>query len=189
MNGVGMAAAADDNIIIERCQSGDLEAFATLYQREAPRALQTAYFITGNWADAEDSLQEAAVRAWRTIGRFIPGKPFRPWFLKFVTNEALRLRGRRPVTLLPEEDILPAAADEGPEASAERDDRHRLVLEALGTLDLNHRAPAVLFYYEGLSEAEVAEVLGIRQATVKSRLHTARQRLAAYLGQRGLRSR
>lgn len=184
-----MAAVAGDNII-ERCQSGDLEAFATLYQREAPRALQTAYFITGSWADAEDCLQEAAVRAWRAMGRFLPGKPFRPWFLKFVTNEALRLRERRrPVTPLPAEDSLPAAADEGPEASAERDDQHRLVLEALGTLDRNHRAPAVLFYFEGLSEAEVAEVLGIRQVTVKSRLHTARQRLAAQLEQRGLRTR
>lgn len=185
--GVEMATRVEDNII-QRCQAGDLEAFAALYRAEAPRALQTAYFITGGWADAEDCLQEAAVRAWRSIGRFTPGRPFRPWFLKFVANEALKSRRRRVWSSLPDSDLLPAAAGDAPEVRAEQSEQQRLVLDAIAELDSNHRAPVVLFYFEDFSEAEVAEVLGIRPSTVKSRLHTARQRLAGHLEQRGMRS-
>lgn len=67
-------------------------------------------------------------------------------------------------------------------------EQYRLVLDALGTLDRNHRAPVVLFYFEGLSEAEVADVLGIRPSTVKARLHTARRRLAVELARKGIHS-
>lgn len=110
----------------------------------------------------------------RSIGRFIPGRPFRPWFLTFVANEALKARRRRPWSPLPDDDALPAAASgDGPEVSAERLDQRRLMLAAIATLDPSHRAPLVLFYLEGLSESEVAEVLGLRRSTVKSRLYTA----------------
>jgi len=166
-----MGTEAQDQLI-ERCKAGDPEAFAELYRVEAPRALHTARFITGSWADAEGCLQEAAVRAWRAMDRFTTGRPFRPWFL----------------SPLPASEAMPAATGEGPEARAEAREQHHLVLDALGTLDRNHRAPVVLFYFEGLPEVEVAEVLGIRPSTVKSRLHTARRRLAGELEQRGIRS-
>ncbi len=182
-----MGTEAQDQLI-ERCKAGDPEAFAELYRVEAPRALHTARFITGSWADAEGCLQEAAVRAWRAMDRFTTGRPFRPWFLKFVVNEALKVCRRRPWSPLPASEAMPAATGEGPEARAEAREQHHLVLDALGTLDRNHRAPVVLFYFEGLPEVEVAEVLGIRPSTVKSRLHTARRRLAGELEQRGIRS-
>lgn len=184
--GTDMGTEAQDQII-ERCKAGDPDAFAELYRVEGPRALHTARLITGSWADAEDSLQEAAVRAWRTIDRFTTGRSFRPWFLKFVVNEALKVRRRRPWSPLSDSEVTPAATGEGPEARAEEQEQHRLVLNALGTLDRNHRAPVVLFYFEGLSEVEVAAILGIRRSTVKSRLHTARRHLAGELERRGIR--
>ena len=164
--------------LVRLCQGGSMAAYEQLYRSTAPRALQTARLISGNWATAEDCLQEAAIRAWRAIGRFDPGRPFAPWFLKIVVNEALKARRRPRLFELPEDiagttDLFEGLAD-----------RHA-VADALALLDTAHRAPLVLFYFNDLTEKEIAAVLGLRVTTVKSRLHTARRRVAEHLLAKG----
>lgn len=186
---------------VRRCQGGDSRAFEGLYRALAPRALQVAYLITGDRASAEDCLQEAALRAWRAIGGFTPGRPFRPWFLKFVVNEALKARRNagRTVPFDPTHPAAPWAGGSGgravggqemtcpgPAAEVGRLELRAKVIQALDVLDANHRAPLVLFYFEGMSEGEVAQALGMRRSTVKSRLHTARRRVAEHLQREGV---
>src|ERR671928_2125569 len=84
--------------LIDRAQRGDEEAYAELVQQYQGLAFRTAYLLTGSAADAEDAAQDAFVKAWRALGRFRRGAPFRPWLLQIVTNEARNRRrsaGRR----------------------------------------------------------------------------------------------
>ncbi len=176
--------------LVRRCQGGSVDAFAELYRSTAARALQTARLIAGDWATAEDCLQEGAIRAWRAIGRFEPGRPFAPWFLKIVVNEALKTRRRSPVYELPDNLVSRpgSAINADPDAQSGDADLHleqlaarQAVAAALASLDAAHRAPVVLFYFNDLSEKEIATLLGLRLSTVKSRLHTARRRMAEHL--------
>jgi RNA polymerase sigma-70 factor (ECF subfamily) len=133
-------------------------------------AFRLAYVITGTAADAEDAAQEAFVKAWRALGRFRAGEPFRPWLLRIVANEARNRRrsaGRRLRLAL-------RAAEE--HRDAEPADT-RALLEALN--ELPHDAQLVLAcrYLLGFSEQETAAALDVAQGTVKSRTSRALERL------------
>ena len=133
-------------------------------------------------ADAPDVTQEAFVKAWRALGRFRPGAPFRPWLLAIVANEARNARrsaGRRAA-------LATRATDpHGSTASTEElvltaEDRDRLLraLEQLAPID---RDVVSCRYLADLSERETAAVLGCRPGTVKSRLSRALDRLRTLL--------
>jgi RNA polymerase sigma factor (sigma-70 family) len=127
--------------------------------------------ITGSAAEAEDAAQEALVKAWRALGRFRPGEPFRPWLLRIVANEARNRRrsaGRRGRL------ALRAAAEPVPAADAV--DRHSL-LDALNELPDDAQAVLACRYLLGLSEQETAVALDVAPGTVKSRTSRALERL------------
>ena len=128
-----------------------------------------AYVITRDAGEAEDAVQEALVKAWRALGRFRAGAPFRPWLLAIVANEARNRRrsaGRR-LGL-----VLRAAA----EPVGEEVDR-RALLDALDALPEEAAAVLAYRYLLGLSELETAAVLGVAQGTVKSRTSRALESL------------
>src|SRR5881409_4424731 len=105
---------ADDSELISRAQRGDAAAYEEIVQRYQQVAFRTAYVITGSAAEAEDAAQEGFVKAYRALGRFRPGAPFRPWVLRIVANEARNRRrsgGRRAALAL-------RAAEEGPSGGA-----------------------------------------------------------------------
>jgi RNA polymerase sigma factor (sigma-70 family) len=132
-------------------------------------SFRLAYVIAGDAAEAEDATQEALVKAWRALGRFRAGEPFRPWLLRIVANEARNRRrsaGRR-VHLK-----LRAAAephDAAPEPSG--------LLEALNELPGDAKTVLVCRYLLGLSEQETAAALDVAPGTVKSRTSRALDRL------------
>src|ERR671934_128189 len=74
--------------LVERARRGDVDAYESLLLQHERLAYRLAFLITRDAADAEDALQEAFVKAFRALGRFRRGAPFRPWLLKIVTNEA-----------------------------------------------------------------------------------------------------
>lgn len=82
----------DEAALISRSRQGDAQAYARLVADHQELAFRTAYAITRNAADAEDAAQEGFVKAYRALGRFHDGSPFRPWLLAIVANEA---RNRR----------------------------------------------------------------------------------------------
>ncbi|MGI6368937.1 MAG: RNA polymerase sigma factor [Anaerolineae bacterium] len=174
---------------IAQLRAGDIEGLAWLVQRYQQRALHTAYLILGDRSAAEDVVQSAFLRAWERIQQFDPSRPFAPWFLKSVSNEALRrLTRQRPHLTLEdleaaERTLAPWLTDPapGPDQHAEELALREALQKALTTLSAQQRAAVVLRYYAGLSEAEIAERMGTPRGTVKSRLHAAHRRLRQLL--------
>src|SRR4029077_10773432 len=82
----------EDSELVERARRGDEDAYEELVRAYQGIAFRTAYVIAGSASDAEEAAQEAFVKAYRALGRFRPGSPFRPWLLQIVANEA---RNRR----------------------------------------------------------------------------------------------
>lgn len=156
---------------------GDREAFGRLVLEHALAARRVAYSVLGNWEDAEDAVQEAALAAWQAIDRYDPARAFRPWFLRIVTNAALdqvrrrRVRQAEPLTDA-ERDRTP-----GPEVAAERAVLRGLLDRALARLPARQRTAVVMFDVEGWSHAEIAATLGVPEGTVRSYVFHARRAL------------
>ena len=170
--------------LVERARRGDGDAYDQLVRAHQDIAFRTAWLVSGSAADAEDAAQEAFVKAWRALGRFRQGAPFRPWLLAIVANEA---RNRRRSAGRREALVLRAAAERRPsdgaasplEAAVLRD----ALLAALERLSDDDRAVLSCRHLLGLGEEETAAALGIRRGTVKSRTSRALTRLRAELGE------
>ena len=137
-----------------------------------------AYVITGSTAEAEDAAQEGFVKAWRSLHRFRPGAPFRPWLLAIVVNEARNRRrhaGRQHELAL--RSFKPRVEDMDALVS-ERAERERILALVAG-LSEDDRLAIACRYFLGLSEKQTAEALGLPRGTVKSRLSRALARMRA----------
>src|SRR2546422_1764094 len=172
---------AEDAVLVERAQHGDTEAYGELVLRYQALATRTAYVITGLSTEAEDAAQDGFTKAYFALGRFRSGAPFRPWLLRIVANEAKNRRkaaGRRPtVDLSVAEDRPSGDTALSPEAAALASERRTFVLGALRKLREEDRLVIAYRYFMELSEAEMAEALGVARGTVKSRLSRALVRL------------
>ena len=78
----------EETELVERARRGDLRAWETIVRTHQGIAFRTAYVVAGNAADAEEAAQDGFVKAYRALGRFRRGAPFRPWLLRIVANEA-----------------------------------------------------------------------------------------------------
>jgi RNA polymerase sigma factor (sigma-70 family) len=175
-----------DDDLIRRAQRGEERAYAMLVERHQQVAFRTAYAVCGDATEAEDAAQEAFVKAYRALGRFRAGSPWRPWLLRIVANEARNRRrsaGRREHLALRVASLVPEPEPAPDAAVLVRDERAELTA-ALGRLEPPHREVVVLRHVLELSEAECAAVLGVRPGTVKSRLSRALDRLREDLGER-----
>lgn len=156
-------------------------AYERLVRGHETVAFRTAYLITGDASEAEDAAQEAFVKAYRALGRFRAGAPFRPWLLSVVANEAKNrrkaARRRAGLALRAAEGEARAGTGPSPEASVLAAERRDELLAALGELREDDRLVIGSRYFLELSEAETAAALGCARGTVKSRLSRALGRL------------
>jgi RNA polymerase sigma-70 factor, ECF subfamily len=148
-------------------------AFASSIEPLLPIAFRLATGMLRNRDDAEDAVQEAALKAWRKRSTFHLGAEPRPWFLAIVANEC-RMARRRPVWLLFDR----LRAEDAPHESAgtEADEVEQLRW-ALGRVDSKTRLVLVLRFYLDLPNDEVGRILGISAATARVRVHRALKRL------------
>ena len=174
----------EDAELVDLARDGDVHAYEELVSRYQGIAYRVAWLVARQAGEAEDAVQEAFVKAYYALPRFRPGAPFRPWLLRIVANEA---RNRVRSTRRQERLVLRAAAVEAggaapsPEAAAlEREDAQAL-LRAMERLREPDRLVIAYRYLFELSEAEMADALGVRPGTVKSRLSRALGRLRAEL--------
>jgi RNA polymerase sigma factor (sigma-70 family) len=171
----------DESDLIGRAKRGDTHAYEELVHAHQGIAFRTAYVIAGNAADAEEAAQDGFVKAWRALGRFREGAPFRPWLLQIVANEARNRRrsaGRRAHLALRAATEQPSGgAAPSPEASLLSAEQHTALLGAVNELPDDQRAVVALRYFVGLTEQEVADALGVPAGTVKSRSARALERL------------
>lgn len=164
-----------DDEAVARARAGDRHAYALLVARYTALAHRTAYLL-GAGSDAEDVVQEAFVKAYRALGTFRDGAPFRPWLLRIVANEAHNLHRswRRRTTLELRVALTPDATDPvEPEQEALAADARTTLLAAVNTLPQRDRLVLTCRYFLDLSETETAEVLAWPRGSVKSRLSRA----------------
>jgi RNA polymerase sigma factor (sigma-70 family) len=164
--------------LISRCRRGSTSAFEPLVRAHEARALAVAEGMLGDADDAADAVQEAFVKAFRSLRRLRDGSAFGPWFRTILRNHCRdRLRaagGRSHVSW--EEGVAGESEHEVPAAAAavERAELSAAVREALARISPEHREILVLKEMEGMSYAEIARETGIPAGTVASRLHHAR---------------
>ena len=176
----------DESELVERARRGDHQAYGELVHAYQAIAFRTAFLIAGGGTEAEDAAQEGFVKAWRALGRFRAGAPFKPWLLRIVANEAHNRRrsaGRRAHLAVRAAAAEPSGgAAPSPEASVVDAERRDELLAAVNDLPDDQRVVVALRYFAGLSEDEIAETLGIAQGTVKSRTSRALERLRESYG-------
>jgi len=162
-------------------------SWAEIVSEHSPRVYRLAYRLTGNPHDAEDLTQDVFVRVFRSLDRFVAGN-FEAWLHRITTNlflDGARRRQRIRFDALAE-DADGRLADPGA-GPVERFDMTHLdgeVREALMALRPEFRAAVVLCDIEGLPYEEVADVLGVKLGTVRSRIHRGRSQLRERLAHR-----
>ena len=176
-------ARDNDAMLVQACLRGDRHAFDKLVDRYEGPLFSAAYRITGSVDDAMDATQNAFVNAYEKLHTFDPSYRFFSWIYRITVNQALNLiSGRKAETAL--DNDVPAPA-RGPAEIFDSIEARGHLERALDVLEPDYRAVIVLKHLEGLSYREIAELLGIPEKTVKSRLFTARQRLRIILTKRG----
>jgi RNA polymerase sigma factor (sigma-70 family) len=169
-----------------RARAGDRTAYSEMVAAHQQVAFRVAYLVTGSAPDAEDAAQEGFVKAYRSLHRFDPRRPFRPWLLTIVANEARNRRrsaGRRLAYEARAVRLAPSVPGHTPEQEAEAAETRLALLEAVNRLPEAERLVIGLRYFLQLSEAETAAAAGIPTGTVKSRMWRAMERLRTDLGE------
>jgi RNA polymerase sigma-70 factor, ECF subfamily len=180
---------ANEPALLSAARHGNKEAFSVLVRQYQSNAYRLAFKITQNHEDAEDSLQEALLKAYCNLKSFHGGSRFYTWLVRITMNEALmKLRKRRSDRQLPLEDVVAPGAEHP--APREIEDNHanpekqyaevelqEALSEALRSVSPRLSNAFVLRNVEDYTVRETAETLGLSVAAVKSRLVRARGRL------------
>ena len=175
-----------DALLARRSRDGDVEAFGrlvTLYERRVAALVGRILGTTASSDDVDDTVQDIFVQAWRALPRFRGDSRFSTWLYRIATNRCLRELRRRPAPTseLPES----LAATEGiPHLAVEAAEGLAAVGAAVARLSLDQRVPLLLREVQGLPYDQIAEVLGVSVAAVKSRIYRARVEVARDLGAR-----
>ncbi len=171
-----MIESAAEAALVERARAGDEAAFAELVTPCQRLLFTVCVRICGNDADALDATQDALVAAWRHLDRFDGRSRFSTWIYRIAHNAALmQVRRRRDLVGIPDEAGPPV-----PDAATSVD-TVLTVRWALAQLPPDFRGALVLREYADLTYAEIAEIQGVPENTVRSRIARARQALARLL--------
>jgi RNA polymerase sigma-70 factor, ECF subfamily len=177
--------------LVERHRCGDVQAFDEVYGRFGEMVYNLSHRLAGNREEAADLTQEVFLRIYRHLGSFGGRSTLKTWVFRIAINHCRdRLSRHHPVMQSidgdPEEGGGVTLADpmRGPEELAVAADEGRRVMEGLSRLPTVFREAVVLRDLEGLSYEEIAEVLGVRVGTVRSRIARGREQLRLLLERR-----
>lgn len=177
---------ADDESLMRALQSGNHQAFSLLVRRYSPRFYAAAWRLSGNSGEAEDLVQEAFLKVWHKPHMWNPdgGAAFTTWFYRVLVNLAIDKKRRRRPQLAGEEIIetlrdTRAAQDEVMILSEEQ----RLLEAGLAALPERQRTALTLCFYEGLSNAQAAEVMGVKVKALESLLMRAKAGIKDFVTQ------
>ncbi|HTR18485.1 MAG TPA: RNA polymerase sigma factor [Candidatus Paceibacterota bacterium] len=163
-----------DEIVATRVQQGDSEAFGELVERYEDKLMRYARKFLRDPDDAKDIVQEVFIKAYENIQSFDATRRFSPWIYRIAHNEfvnAIKKRARGPVFGIDLDVVFPhlAAGETADDQALERDTKE-ILEQCLDELDPKYREPLVLYYFEGLSYKDMADVLRIPMSTVGVRL-------------------
>lgn len=181
--------------LVQRVQSGELDAFEDLVRAHEKTVYNLALRMTGNPQDAEDMAQEAFLKAYRSLPDFRGESKFSVWLYRIVSNvclDHLRKQSRRTASSLTREDedgeeqqLEVPDESQSPERLLEQKLTREAVQRGLAELPEEQRQILLLREIRGMSYEEIAETLGLEAGTVKSRIFRARKKLSAFLLQDG----
>lgn len=174
-------AQADEAALVAAVGNGDVGAFRQLMARHLGGIVSVARRMLRDDAEAEDMAQEAFLRLWRSSATLEIGPAgIRPWLRRVVSNLCLdRVRGQGRVTVVEELPEVPEPATQL--AGLESQDTQRRVEQALQKLPERQRLALTLFHFEGLSQIEIGQLMGVSDEAIESLLSRARRQLKAEL--------
>ena len=176
----------DDREVIGRVLDGDREAYALLVDRYKDMAYTIAVRLLGDRSDAEEVVQQAFIKAYSNLGLFRQESAFFTWFFRIVYNGAISLLRTRKKIVPGDDQVLHGMATAEPDffESEERDLRKNAVLWAITQISPEEKTIVTLFYHEERSLKEIGAIVGMKEDTVKMRLHRARKKMKKLLMKR-----
>jgi RNA polymerase sigma-70 factor (ECF subfamily) len=179
--------ATSDEVLIGRIAKGDRLAMQVLFARHHVRVYRFVLRLVGNPTTAEDLISEVFLDVWRQADRFEGRSAVSTWLLAIARFKALSALRKKPDEELDEEaaEAIEDTSD-NPEVSLEKKDKSAVLRECLVKLSPEHREIIDLVYYHEKSVEEVAEIVGIPENTVKTRMFYARKKLAELLQAAGV---
>jgi len=190
--------SAAERLLIARLKERDELAFNEVVRAHGDKVFSLVYRMIGNRAEAEDLAQEVFVTVFKTVDTFRSESKFSTWLLRIAANHCknrIKYLSRRRtdgggLDDMPEDKMADAgrapmqAHIDAPDVLLEAAELERLMQQAIGELDEEHRLLIVLRDVEELSYEEIGEVAGLPEGTIKSRLHRARMAIKDYLAKR-----
>jgi RNA polymerase sigma-70 factor, ECF subfamily len=179
--------ATSDEVLIGRIANGDRLAMQVLYARYHVRVFRFVVRMVRDESTAEDLISEVFLDVWRQAGRFEGRSAVSTWMLSIARFKALSALRRRPEQELDDQvaEAIEDTADD-PHTALEKKDKGAILRKCLTGLSAEHREIIDLVYYHEKSVEEVAQIVGIPENTVKTRMFYARKRLAELLKAEGI---
>jgi RNA polymerase sigma factor (sigma-70 family) len=173
--------------LVERCRQGDRRSYGELYQKYAKAMYNTSLRIVNHTADAEDVLQESFVDAFAAIDSFGYKSTFGAWLKRIVINKSINSLRKRKMDII---DIEKTSAVHLPEDESYDEEGMKLkvdeIKKAVKDLPNGYRTVLSLHLFEGYDQEEIAEILQISHATVRTQYMRAKQKLLLLIKQGGL---
>jgi len=176
-----------DEVLIGRIANGDRLAMQVLFARHHVRVYRFVLRLMRNEAAAEDLISDVFLDVWRQAGKFEGRSAVSTWLLSIARFKALSVLRRRGEEELDDEsaEAIEDQADD-PEVALAKKDKGAALRQCLAKLSAEHREIIDLVYYHEKSVEEVAGIVGIPEATVKTRMFYARKKLSELLKERGI---
>ena len=165
--------------LILKIQSGDMNAFEKIFNMYKDEAFRYSYLITGDKYTSEDVVQESFVSCYTHIKSLKNAEQFKSWFFKILTRSAWKY-SKKEKKSVPVDNIFEKADDEkNHEVINEyiRKEQASTLYSEINELGIKQKTVIILYYFNGLTVKEIADVMGCFEGTVKSRLYTARKKL------------
>jgi len=185
---MGLLASTEDSdeSLMRLIRQGSHQAFAILVRRHTDRFYAAAFRLSGRAAEAEDLVQDAFLKIWQKpdIWKDDKGAKFTTWFYRILVNQNID-RMRKGQKMASDNSILPYVADTrmNPEGQTALNEEQERIEKALGLLPERQKTALTLCFYEGLSNAEAADVMGVKLKALESLLMRAKTGLREYLNQ------
>lgn len=179
-----------DADLLAGARAGDSRACRAIVERYQRLLYSIAYRLLGDHGEADDAVQQVFIRFFEKAGRLRRAKALKTYLARSTTNECIdrlrRLKRRQTISLegLGAAETLALEDAQTPQERIKRKELAALIQWALAELSAKQRKVVVLSFTEGLSYAEIAEVLGCEEVTVRTHLHRARKKLQKLLGPR-----
>src|SRR6201995_1066375 len=168
--------------LVERCKRGDSQGYAELYGKYAKAMYNTSLRIVNHTGDAEDVLQEAFTDAFRSLEDFHYKSTFGAWLKRIVINKSINLLRKRRMDLIDiEKTNIGYLPDEEEADEEERALKVEEIKKAVALLPNGYRTVLTLYRVEGYDQEEIAEILGVTHATVRTQYMRAKKKLLQYI--------